>query len=160
RLFAEKLLVIDDLANRKYDCDCLLDQTFGRTSADYDGLVQPGAKVLAGSLYALLRPEFVRERPAALERRRQPSPVRQLLVSMGTTDPGSQTSVILKQGLEAVPNCAVDLVLGAQAASYEAIQEIGARNANITVHVDTHQMARLMRDCDLAIGAAGTTSWE
>ena len=35
RQFAEKILVVDDLAKRKHDCDILLDQTFGREKKDY-----------------------------------------------------------------------------------------------------------------------------
>ena len=68
RPYANKILVIDDLANRSHDCDILLDQTYGRNPDDYWDLVPRGAIVLAGSEYVLLRPEFVHLRYQALEK--------------------------------------------------------------------------------------------
>ena len=52
RLFrptARKIVMIDDLADRQHDCDLLLDTTYGRSAADYRGLVPGGAVVLAGA---------------------------------------------------------------------------------------------------------------
>ncbi len=46
RQWAERILVIDDLADRRHDADLLLDQTFGRKRSDYTQLVPaplPGA---------------------------------------------------------------------------------------------------------------------
>lgn len=160
RSFADRLLVIDDLANRSYDCDILLDQTFGRSAEDYRGLVPGGARALTGSTYALLRPEFARERPAALARRRAGGAASRILISMGTSDPNGITSRILERVLAAAPECAIDVVLGPQAASLERVGALGVGNPNIFVHVDSDCMAELMRDADIAIGAAGTTSWE
>lgn len=160
RGFAGRILVIDDLANRKYDCDILLDQTFGRSAQDYRALVPDGAKVLAGATYALLRPEFARERPVALERRQAGGPVSSILVSMGTADPGGITARVVEQALAVAPQCAIDVVLGPQATSLEPVRELASRNPSISVHVDSERMAELMRDADLAIGAAGSTSWE
>lgn len=160
RAFADQILVIDDLANRSYDCDILLDQTFGRSAENYRQLVPSGARILAGTAYALLRPEFARERPAALERRREGGPVRRILVSMGTADLGGITARVVEQLLPVAPECAIDLVLGGQAASLGQMRELAARHPQISVHADSERMAELMRDADLAIGAAGTTSWE
>jgi UDP-2,4-diacetamido-2,4,6-trideoxy-beta-L-altropyranose hydrolase len=152
--------VIDDLANRPYDCDILLDQTFGRSADDYRERIPAGAKILAGATYALLRPEFARERPAALERREEGGPVRRILVSMGTTDPGGITARIVEQLLAAAPQCAIDVVLGPQAASLDQVRKLAAEHPAISIHVDSERMAELMRNADLAIGAAGSTSWE
>ena len=160
RTFARRLLAIDDLANRQYDCDLLLDQTFGRSAEDYDPLLPDGAVQLIGPDFALLRPEFPRERPSALARRRANRPVERILVSLGTTDPGNITATILRQVLEAAPECAVDVVLGAQAAADSHVPAIASENPRVTVHVSSTRMAELMRDSDLAIGAAGATSWE
>lgn len=160
RAFAGRILVIDDLANRPYDCDILLDQTFGRSADDYRERVPAGAKILAGATYALLRPEFARERPAALERRQEGGPVRRILVSMGTADPGGITARIVEQVLAAAPQCAIDVVLGPQATSLDQVRELAAAHPAVSVHVDSERMAELMRNADLAIGAAGSTSWE
>jgi RimJ/RimL family protein N-acetyltransferase len=40
------------------------------------------------------------------------------------------------------------------------VRALAARNPRVSVHVNSDRMAELMRDADLAIGAAGTTSWE
>jgi UDP-2,4-diacetamido-2,4,6-trideoxy-beta-L-altropyranose hydrolase len=160
RSSARNVLVIDDLANRPYDCDLLLDQTFGRTAADYADLIPASARVLAGSNYALLRPEFEQERGAALNRRKEESGTHRILISIGITDIGGSTSKIVDQVLAEVARCGIDIVLGPDAPSIEHVRQLAEQNANIRLHVDTAQMAQLMRDADLAIGAAGTTSWE
>ena len=155
-----RILVIDDLANRAHACDLLLDQTLGRTPADYDKLVPAGAEVLAGAAYALLRPDFARERPAALERRKKGGPVERILISLGTTDIGGITARVLDSALAAAPGCVFDVVLGERAPSLERARAVADGDPRVTLHVDTTAMAQLMRDADLAIGAAGTTSWE
>ena len=160
RRFADRLLVIDDLANRECDCDFLLDQTLGREPRDYDGLLPSAARRLIGAQYALLRPEFAQERIAALQRRRAGGKPRRLLISLGTTDPGEVTGIILEQVLEAAPACSIDVVLGPQAASADRVQRLARGNPRVSVHVASTRMAELMRDADIAIGAAGVTSWE
>lgn len=160
RAFAERILVIDDLANRQYDCDLLLDQTYGRSAADYRALVPEHGRILTGATYALLRPEFARERPAALERRRERGQVRRILVSLGTTDPNGITAAIVEQVAEAAPGCAVDVVLGPDAPSLPRVRELAASVGTLTLHVDTDRMPELMREADLSVGAAGATSWE
>jgi UDP-2,4-diacetamido-2,4,6-trideoxy-beta-L-altropyranose hydrolase len=160
RSSARNVLVVDDLANRPCDCDLLLDQTFGRSPADYADLIPASARVLAGSNYALLRPEFERERGAALDRRKEESGTNRILISIGTTDIGGSTSKIIDQVLAEAAPCEINIVLGPNASSLEHVRQLAEQNSNIRLHVDTAQMARLMRDADLAIGAAGTTSWE
>jgi len=160
RRFADRILVIDDLANRSYDCDILLDQNFGRSVEDYRALVPDDARILVGASFAPLRPEFARERPAALERRQAGGRVRRILVSMGTADPGGITARVLEQLLAVGSEYAMDVVLGPQATSLDHVRELAARYLNISVHVDSERMAEFMAEADIAIGAAGTTSWE
>jgi UDP-2,4-diacetamido-2,4,6-trideoxy-beta-L-altropyranose hydrolase len=160
RGFAAKLLVIDDLANRPCDCDLLVDQTLGRSPSDYSALVPVGSRILAGARFALLRPDFAQERRAALVRRNEAQPVRRILISMGATDPNGIAATVLDITLGAAPDCRVDIVVDAEAPGLGRIEATADRRPNVAVHVDCHDMARLMSEADLAIGAAGTTSWE
>lgn len=157
---ARRLMVIDDLANRPLDCDLLLDQTLGRIAGDYSPFVSAEANMLLGSSYALLRPEFARERPAALARRRGAAPVRRILLSLGTTDIGGITGSVLQAILPVTADQAIDVVLGANAPSLPQVLILAQANPRVAIHVDAANMAELMRDADFAIGAAGTTSWE
>lgn len=159
RRHCDRILVVDDLANRAHDCDLLLDQTFGRAAADYVPLVPPGCRILTGPRYAPLRPEFAAARGAALERRR-PGPAGRLLITLGSTDVGGITGRVLEQALTAGVRLPIDVVLGASAPSLAAVEALARDNPQVRVHVEAGEMARLMAAADLAIGAAGTTSWE
>lgn len=160
RSAAGRVMVIDDLANRTHDCDMLVDPTFGRDPADYAALVASGCAVLVGALYAPLRPEFAAARPAALVRRSAGGRVERILVSLGTTDVGGITAKVLAQILETGIGCAIDVVIGVDAPSLPAIERLARADPQLHVHVDSRDIAALMANADIAVGAAGTTSWE
>lgn len=157
-----QLMVIDDLADRPHACDLLLDQTFGRDAADYRPLVPAQCQLLCGSSYALLRPEFAALRPYSLQRRTQPQ-LRNLLISMGGVDKDNVTSKILI-ALRASPlptDCQITVVMGTTAPWLAQVQLLAQDMPWPTqVLVGVSNMAQLMADSDLAIGAAGATSWE
>jgi UDP-2,4-diacetamido-2,4,6-trideoxy-beta-L-altropyranose hydrolase len=161
RRWAKSILVLDDLADRRHDCDILLDQTFGRAGADYDGLVPAACRRLTGSDYALLRPEFSRARPASLARRTAEGGLRRILVSLGATDPENHTVEVVRGIAASGLAVAVDVVLGGAARHLEAVRAAcAALPLEARLHVDTAEMPRLMAAADLAIGAAGTSTWE
>ncbi len=156
------IIVIDDLANRSHDCDLLLDQNLGRKPADYYDLVPPSAKILAGPQYALLRPEFAAARPAALKRR-EGGTLSRLLISLGGSDPDNLTGRVLSilNDLVLPEGARITAVLGALAGRLDAVRAFaGTMQYPTEVLVDVRDMAGLMSECDLAIGAAGATAWE
>lgn len=159
-----RLLAIDDYTDRPHACDTLLNQNLGASAADYvPGLLPPGCTILAGTGYALLRPEFARHRPAALERRQDRAPGGRILVTMGGVDPDNTTGQVLA-GLAAVAlpaSWTVIVVMGEQAPHLAAVRaQTTALPFEARLVVNTNEMAQLMVDADIAIGAAGSTSWE
>ena len=63
RPYTEKLMVVDDLANRPHNCDLLLDQNYSvNGESRYVGLVPEFCKLLLGPSYALIRPEYLYSR--------------------------------------------------------------------------------------------------
>lgn len=160
REIAPVIVVIDDLADRRHDCDILLDQTVGREAGDYAGLVPPAAELLLGPEYALVRPEFTAARPAALARREAGKPVSRLLVSLGMTDIGGITAWAARAALEAGLEAEVAVAVGARAPSMPHLRALAERDPRLVFYPDCDDMAGLMASSDLAIGAGGTTSWE
>ncbi|MGF1631587.1 MAG: UDP-2,4-diacetamido-2,4,6-trideoxy-beta-L-altropyranose hydrolase [Kiloniellaceae bacterium] len=161
RGWAKSILVIDDLADRAHDCDLLLDQTYGRSAEDYAGVVPSPCRLLTGSDYALLRPDFARARQGSLHRRRGPASLQRILVSLGATDPGNYSLETLKGIAESHTTAAVDVVLGAGAPHLHSVRtQIAAMAQEVRLHVDTANMPELLTQSDLAIGAAGTSTWE
>jgi UDP-2,4-diacetamido-2,4,6-trideoxy-beta-L-altropyranose hydrolase len=149
-----KIIAIDDLI-REHDADLIIDQTIGRDWREYKG----GVKVLAGSKYALLRPNFalmrekayLRSAPAALQVR--------VLLSMGGVDKPNATLSALKF-LSKIPNLTITVLLGKGAPHYETVILYCAKLNNARQFDFVEDMAELMLDHDLAVGAPGSTSWE
>ncbi len=159
---ATQLLVIDDLADRPHACDVLLDQNLGRNAADYDGLIPAGTTCLIGPAYALLRPEFAALRKPALAGRAGRG-LHEVLITMGGVDAADATSVVLRalRGATLPQGLTITVVMGATAPALAQVQTLAASMPCPTqVVVDVPDMAARMAKADLAIGAAGSTTWE
>ena len=157
-----KLMVIDDLADRAHACHVLLDQTFGRTADDYRAWVPADCRLLCGSKFALLRPEFAALRPYSLQRRTHPR-LKQLLITMGGVDKNNATGQVLiaLRQCSLPEDCSITVVMGTTAPWLNEVrQQAHDMPWPADVQVGVKDMARLMADSDLAIGAAGATSWE
>jgi UDP-2,4-diacetamido-2,4,6-trideoxy-beta-L-altropyranose hydrolase len=157
-----RLMVIDDLADRPHDCDLLLDQNLGRDKSHYHYLVPEKSTVLTGPRYALLRPEFAAFRDYSLQRRANPE-LKHLMISMGGVDQINATGKVL----EAIKECKlpddlhITVVMGPDAPWLSQVKSLAKQLPQPTeVKINVLNMAQLMADSDLAIGAAGSTSWE
>lgn len=159
----KNLMVIDDLADRTHACDLLLDQNLGRLPNDYINLVPAACLVLTGPHYALLRPEFAELREYSLWRRGNAPHLKQLLITMGGVDQTNATGQVL-QALKstALPaDCRITVVMGSTAPWVDNNRELAGKMPWPTeVVVNVNDMAQRMAGSDLAIGAAGSTSWE
>ena len=159
-----KILVIDDLADRAHDCDVLLDQNFGRQIGDYQNLVPSNCRLLLGTRYALLRDEFRQWREKSLSRRKHRTKANTILVNLGGVD---QDNITLKI-LQCLNDCMdhskalnVTVVMGKTAPHSASVQAFAKTAAfDCQVIINAHNMAELMAQADIAIGAAGSTTWE
>lgn len=160
-----KILAIDDLADRTHDCEILLDQNFGQKNEDYQPLVPSHCQRLLGTRYTLLRDEFASWRAISLNRRKSVQPPNNILVNLGGVDNDNVTLKILQSLNTFVQPSAqafnVTVVMGKTAPHIESVQRF-AKQADFPCHVivNANNMAELMANADLAIGAAGSTTWE
>lgn len=160
RTQAERILAIDDLADRQHDCDLLLDSNYGRDAMDYLKLVPSNCRLLIGPRYAMLRREFSEWRERSLARLRWP--INRILISMGGVDRTDATSMAL-DALDANPrtvDAEKNVIMGQHSPWLTKISRQAANMPHTHVHVSVGNMAEFMANSDLAIGAAGSTSWE
>lgn len=163
RTFAKQIMVIDDLADRSHDCELLLEQNLGRKPEDYQNYVPKQCQLLIGPQYVLLRPEFAKWRAYSLERRKNNPQLKTLLISLGGSDSDNITGQVLtaleKSNLPKYVN--IQVIMGAAATHIESVkQQVHALPWQTEVLVNVNNMAELMANADLAIGAAGSSSWE
>ena len=158
RMLVRKIVVIDDLADRMHDCDILLDQNFYTNMHErYAGKVRANCVQLLGPKYALLRHEFEVIRHSIKPRT---GIVKNILVFMGGIDVNCFTSRIVHALSEMNLNgIRVNVVVGLR---YPKLSEILNQCASLGFfcHVQTKEMAKLMCEADLAIGAIGSATWE
>ncbi len=157
-----QLFVIDDLANRKHNCDVLVDQSLGRTSQEYRALVPEHTRLLVGVEYVLLRPEFAELRPKSLARRENPR-LESIMISMGGTDENNISGKVLKHfiSLGLHQKCSITVILGSLAPHYNKLKEQACQaEGNIRILQNVSNMADLLADTDIAVGAGGMSAWE
>jgi UDP-2,4-diacetamido-2,4,6-trideoxy-beta-L-altropyranose hydrolase len=158
----DRLMVIDDLADRPHDCDLLIDQSFGHSTAQYVGLLPQSCVVLVGPRYALLGHEFAASRDYSLQRRAEPQ-LKTLLIAMGGVDRSNASGRVLQalRGRQLPADIVLRVVMGPRA---PWLHEVHTASAQMPCRADVllgvRDMAQLMAESDLAIGAAGGTSWE
>lgn len=155
------VVVVDDLANRRHECDFLIDQTLGRVHADYNQLVPETCSLLLGVQYALLRHEFVDWRTFSLSRRRDPA-LKNILIAVGGVDKNNMTAEIM-DALNDLPLSMdmVIIIMGKNAPHMSSVCTLStSMNYQTKVLSGVENMAELMAKSDLVIGAAGSSSWE
>ncbi|QYK03991.1 UDP-2,4-diacetamido-2,4,6-trideoxy-beta-L-altropyranose hydrolase [Shewanella zhangzhouensis] len=155
-----KLFVIDDLV-RSHDADLLLDQTLLRDKQAYISL-GAAKRVLVGSDYALLAENFPAAREAMLSKPATLNRPRVLLF-MGAMDLPNVTLRVIEAfaKIGASKRPLLTVLLGKHACHYQQVHEACARTYGWVNHIEhVDNMAELMCQHDLAIGAAGTTALE
>lgn len=157
-----RILAIDDLADRPLDADLLLNQTVGIGGDSYQGLLPHHCRLLLGTPYMLLRPQFRNYRQQALSRRQSEVTPRRLLISLGGTDPAGLTLPLVERivATPALAALSLDILLSSAAPALPALHQFCLGQPRLRLHIDSDEVAALLTNADLAIGAAGSSAWE
>lgn len=159
RSCAERILAIDDLADRVHDCDVLLDQNPQASDRQrYDELAPRDAVRLIGPRYALLRPSFA---AAGSQRKVRDGTVRRILVFMGGMDvAGACRLALAALSQPGLSDIAVDVMVGGNTPHRHDIEAIAGTRGKCRTHFDVADPAALFVSADLSIGAGGVAALE
>lgn len=152
----KKILVIDDLVNRKHDCNFYLNQTFNIQKKDCLSTVKADAKCLLGEKYILLRPEFKASKYEIMQRSDE---IKNMHVFFGSTDLHDYNYQFSEILLEHFPYLNLKIINSdTQSEKWKKLKEKYPEQFETHTHVKN--MAQTMIACDIAFGAPGMATWE
>lgn len=161
RPYCREIMVIDDLANRKHDCDILLDQNFYlNKDVRYAGLVPEHCKMLLGPEHALLREEFYE---AKKHLRKRDGNIKNILVFYGGSDLTNETEKAIKALVQLHDegySFTADIITGVSNSRREKIKYLCSKYHFFHYYCQVSNMAEFMNKADLMLGAGGSTTWE
>lgn len=159
RRACQRLMVLDDLADRPHLCDVLLDQNYVHSMATrYVGLVPEACSLFLGPTYALLKPEYAERHSSATPRAGE---VKRILISFGGGDRTNFTLLALEAVLSLKQSgIAIDVALSDGSLHEKSIERAAKGRQNVSVYKGLHSLAGLIATADMAIGAGGATNWE
>ena len=158
RPYVKRLIVIDDLMDRKHSCDLIIDQNLHtQMNSLYTKSVPKNCVKLLGPDYAILRNQFIAQRKYAKIRS---LPIKNILVSFGGTDNENHTLHALTSLKKLNSNVDVNVVTGTANIGKKIIKNFCKKNFNYNYFEQVENMVKLMQVADLCIGSSGTTTWE
>lgn len=157
RPYVKRILVIDDLANRKHDCDVLLDQNISPNLCyRYIDLVPRTCQLLLGPKYLLLRPAFYSVIPTIKTKPKQ------VLVNFGGSDPTHEIEKVI-QSIKKYGYCFKNLhfhiVAGPANKRAGEIEKL-CESIDQIIYYKEAPLEELLLQSDFAIGAGGISLWE
>ena len=152
-----KVVVIDDLVNRKHQCHMLFDSWVLRQDKEYQSLVNNDCILCVGHDY-----NYVKEAFSKLPHTVSKTGLPRVLVNFGGSDPAHaclNTAVGIKNG-NLNQNYEFTFLSGMSNPDHDKIKDLLSTLDNVTVQRHCADMPGLFSDIDLAIGAAGGMNTE
>ena len=159
-----KVMVIDDLFDREHQCDVLVDTAIHDNPKRYDSLVPTYCNKLMSPSFALLHEKFgeIRNRQHFdIQRKRRKN---NLLISVSGTDPhGWNLKILSRLGMhfELMTEWTFIVPILSSSPNLLALKDLAkSTKLNVIIIQDVADMATLIHECKIAIGAPGVSALE
>jgi len=139
-----KILALDD-TYEKHNCDILLNHNISADKKKYKGLLPKDCELRCGSKYTLLRDEFYEAKKE-----------KTVFLAMGGADHSNLNIKILKV-LEEFENIQTILVTTDANQNLDELKKYVQDKENIMLHVNSNNIAKLMKKSDFAIVTPSVT---
>lgn len=147
-----KLVYIDDNNELPlYSVDVILNQNIYAQELKY--ITRDNTQLLLGEKYFMLREEFLREKPIAINK-----VVKDILVTVGGSDNENITTDILNN-IKKIKDINYHVIIGPAFKNKNCLKNSFKEYKNIKFYENAN-MVNLMRDMDLAVSACGGTVYE
>ncbi len=148
------VFVLDD-TYEKHHCDILLNHNIYADGSKYKNLVPECCELRCGVNFTLIREEFIIEKQKGRQNKDDKEHLN-VFITMGGADHSNLNIEILKV-LKNFSNIHANVVTTTANQYLNGLQEYGADKDNITLHINTDKIARLMNEADVAIVSPSVT---
>ena len=148
------LVYFDDMNVRRWNVDVLINYNIIASVFDYTWYEGTKTKLLLYPKYAPLRDEFKNSPKHEIKN------VSDILISAGGSDPERITEQLILEVCPKQPDITFHFIVGALNPRLEDIKKLAEKQRNAILHINEKHMSELMKSCDIAISAAGTTLYE
>ncbi|MFK7968100.1 MAG: UDP-2,4-diacetamido-2,4,6-trideoxy-beta-L-altropyranose hydrolase [Rickettsiaceae bacterium] len=149
-----KIFVIDDLVDRKHNCEAMLDQNFLLDQdVQYKDLIPRHCKKFLGPEYALIKEDFWIEHKANFVNNTA-------FIFFGGIDLPGATLKALQALINIDFNGEANVVCGSYNPRIKEITEVCRINKNFQLFIDTDSVAKIISSSSFGIAAGGTNTWE
>lgn len=149
-----KIISLDDTYEKHY-CDILLNHNIYANKKKYKGLVPKQCELRCGAKYTLLRDEFIKEKKR-LKRKNETKKKKTVFIAMGGADTNNINIPILKV-LKKFKHLKVNLVTTTANKHLQELKKYCKDKVWINLHINSNEIAKLMRKSDLAIVTPSVT---
>ncbi|MDD2357039.1 MAG: UDP-2,4-diacetamido-2,4,6-trideoxy-beta-L-altropyranose hydrolase [Thiovulaceae bacterium] len=147
-----QIMSFDDTYER-HDCDILLNHNISANKKRYKELVPKNCELRCGGRYTLLRDEFYTEKK---KKRKKETSFTTVFIAMGGADTANLNIRILKV-LRKFKNIKVDLLTTTANKNLNELKKYCKNKKWIALHVNSNQVAKLMKKSDFAVVTPSVT---
>ena len=148
-----KILSFDDTYEKHY-CDILLNHNINATKKKYKDLVPKNCKIKCGSKFTLLREEFYKEK--AKKQKKLNQKTKNIFIAMGGADHSNINIDILKV-IKKFKNLNINIVTTEANKNLDVLKKYCNNKKNITLHINSNQIAKLMKNSYFSIVTPSVT---
>lgn len=150
-----KVILMDDEKKAVYPCDGLVNYNIYGKTLGYERDYPAETQLFLGCDYAPLRAEFQK---GGYEMREE---VKDILLTTGGGDGCHMALSLAKRILEKREESVLwHIVCGPYHPDAEELEGLAAKSGALRIHKNVTDMSELMRRCDIAVSAAGSTLYE
>lgn len=148
-----RIILLDDMGQKAYPVDVIVNYNVFAEEEQYRQLYR-GSNIgyCIGGQYVPVRPQFVNVEYQIADR------VKNVLITTGGGDVDNIAGAILQKIF--MPQTEYHVISGKFNPHREALEQFATAHGNVHVYHDVKDMAGMMRQCDLAVTAGGTTIYE
>lgn len=154
-----RIIVIDDHIDRNYNCDVLINSTFGADKKKFKPTENLSMVNLLGTKYSFLNKEYTGGQAEA-KRKKENFFVKNVHLFFGSNDQSEFVFSFLRTVLTKHKKLKFHLIITRNYKLLPEFMELERENQNLVCYVDVDKMFTSLLLCDIAVGAPGITTAE